>query len=115
MELDLSTSRVDDHAVVTVTGEVDLESAAQLGDHALDAMRDISPRLVLDLSGVTFMDSTGLKVLLSLQHRTELAGGSLDICCSRSVLRVITLTGLDQTLRLHDTVEAALDDGQRLP
>ena len=115
MELDLSTSRVDDYAVVTVSGEVDLESASELGEHALGALRDVSPRLVLDMSGVTFMDSTGLKVLLSLQHRTELAGGSLDLCCSRAVMRVITLTGLDQTLHLHETVQAALDGGQRLP
>ena len=115
MELDLSTSRVQDHAVVTVIGEVDLESAPELGDHALNALRNVSPRLVLDMSGVTFMDSTGLKVLLSLHQRTELAGGSLDVCCSRAALRVITVTGLDRTLRLHDTVEAALDEGQRLP
>ena len=58
---------------MTVGGEVDLETASQLGDHALAALREVSPHLVLDLTGVTFMDSTGLKVLLSVQRRAELA------------------------------------------
>ena len=79
MDLQLSTTRAGDRAIVTVGGEVDLETASQLGDHALDALRDVSPHLVLDLAGVTFMDSTGLKVLLSIQRRTDLAAGSFAV------------------------------------
>lgn len=106
MDLDLSTRPSGDRAVVTVAGEVDLETAAQLGDHALAAVRNVSPHLVLDLSGVTFMDSTGLKVLLSIQRRTEVAQGSLAVVgTARSVRRILTLTGLDQTFALYDTLD----------
>jgi anti-anti-sigma factor len=108
MDLDLSTSRADDRAVVTAAGEVDLETAAQLGDHALEALRDVSPHLVLDLSGVTFMDSTGLKVLLSIQRRADLSGGTLALAgATRPVRKILALTGLDQTFRLFDSVADA--------
>ena len=108
MDLVLATSQIGDLAVVTVGGEVDLDTASQLGDHALDAVRDVSPHVLLDLTGVTFMDSTGLKVLLSIQRRAVLAGGSFGVAGpSRSVRKILALTGLDQTFALHDTVEDA--------
>ena len=107
MELDLSTRGYGDHAVVSVGGEVDLETATRLGDAALEALRDLSSHLVLDMSGVSFMDSTGLKVLLSLQRSAALAGGSLTVAgATRPVRRILTLTGLDQTLQLVDAVDA---------
>jgi anti-sigma B factor antagonist len=109
MELQLSTSRSGERAVVHVAGEVDLGTAAALGEHALDAVRDVSPHVVLDVSGVSFMDSTGLKVLLTISRRAELAGGSFTVAgATRAVRRILSLTGLDQVLRLHDTVEDAL-------
>jgi anti-anti-sigma factor len=109
MDLALSTSALDDpvggdgptnptRALVTVSGEVDLESAPELGDHSLAALKDVSVHLVLDLRGVTFMDSTGLKVLLATAHRADLAGGSLVLVApNRAVHRILTLTGLDKT------------------
>jgi anti-anti-sigma factor len=106
MLLDLSTKRIEDRAVVSVRGEVDLETATAMGDHALAALRDVSPHLVLDLTQVTFMDSTGLKVLLSIQRRADLAGGSLVLAGpTRPVRKILALTGLDQTLRVVDSVD----------
>ena len=106
VDLDLSTRELGNRAVVQVAGEVDLETASRLGDHALDALREVSPHVVLDLGGVTFMDSTGLKVLLTISRRAELAGGSFAIAgASRTVRRILSLTGLDQTFALHDTLD----------
>ena len=105
MDLDLSTRHDHDRAVVTVGGEVDLETAPQLGDHVLAALQDVSPHVVLDLTGVTFMDSTGLKVLLSIQRRADLANGSFAVVgATRTVRRILELTGLDQTFLLYDTL-----------
>ena len=106
MDLELSTRPLDARALVTVAGEIDLETASQLGDHALAALREVSPHLVLDLSGVTFMDSTGLKVLLSVQHRADLAHGSLGVVgTTRPVRRILELTGLDSAFALYDTLD----------
>ena len=119
MDLDLSTRAADARAVVTVLGEVDLETAAGLGDHALAALHDVSPHLVLDLTGVTFMDSTGLKVLLSTQRRADLAGGSMCIVgADRPVRRILALTGLDEAFTLYDTyaeVPALIDGAAPTP
>jgi len=105
MDLVLSTRQVDDLAIVSVGGEVDLETASQLGEHALDALRDVCPHLLLDLTAVTFMDSTGLKVLLSIQRRTDLAAGSFALVgTTRTVRRILELTGLDQSFLLYDSL-----------
>lgn len=110
MDLDLSTRRHGERAVVTVAGEVDLETASQLGDHALAALQD-TPHLVLDLTGVDFMDSTGLKVLLNVQRRVELAQGSLALVGpSRAVRKILSLTGLDEAFAVHDTLAEVSPD-----
>ena len=107
MDLHLSTSSDGGYAVVSVSGEIDLETAAQLSDHALTAIREVSPRLVLDLSRVTFMDSTGLQVLIAIKRRAELAGGSLALVgVARAVMKVLTVTGLSETF----TIAAAVDE-----
>lgn len=106
MDLELTTRSLGDRALVTVAGEVDLETASQLGDCALAALRDDSPHLVIDLAQVSFMDSTGLKVLLAVQRRAELAQGSLCVVGSgRSVRKIFALTGLDQTFTLYDSLD----------
>ena len=105
MDLQLSTRRDGERAIVTVGGEVDLETASQLGEHALEALREVSPHLVVDIAGVTFMDSTGLKVLLSIQRRADLANGSFAVTgATRTVRRILALTGLDQTFTLYDSL-----------
>jgi anti-sigma B factor antagonist len=113
MDLALSTRALDDpsgggpaRALVTASGEVDLETAPHLGDQALAALKDVSVHLVLDLRGVTFMDSTGLKVLLAAAHRADLAGGSLVLVApARPVHRILTLTGLDKTFTMADDID----------
>jgi anti-sigma B factor antagonist len=108
-ELDLSTTSQGLCAVVRVEGEIDLDSAGELSEAALAAMQEIGPSLVLDLSGVTFMDSTGLKVLLAVHKRAELAGGRLVLAApTRSVNRVVSITGFDQTFAVCEDVESAL-------
>jgi anti-anti-sigma factor len=51
------------------------------------------------------MDSTGLKVLLSIQRRADLAGGSFALVgVGRTVAKVLALTGLDQTFAIYETL-----------
>jgi anti-sigma B factor antagonist len=108
-DLDLSTTSQGSCAVVRVDGEIDLDNASDLSEAALAAMQEIGPSVVLDLSGVTFMDSTGLKVLLAVHKRAELAGGRLVLAGpTRSVNRVVTITGFDQMFTVCEDVVAAL-------
>jgi anti-sigma B factor antagonist len=108
-DLDVSTTRQGPCAVVSIGGEIDPGTAGELSDAALTAMQEIGPSLVLDLSGVTFMDSTGLKVLLAVHQRARLAGGRLVLAApTRSVRRVVDITGLDDTFEVRDDVASAV-------
>jgi anti-anti-sigma factor len=95
--------------VVTVSGEIDLETASRLGEELQGAMREVAPDVVVDLSAVTFMDSTGLKVLIAAQLRAGLAGGGITLVgLRRAVRRVFDVTGVTDRFAVHDTLEDAL-------
>jgi len=110
VSLQLSTTRSGTFAVLSVAGDIDLETAAQLGDAALAATQQDSRHLVLDLGEVTFMDSSCLEVLFSIQRRTVLAGGSLSLVdVPRNVLRVLTVTGLQDAFPTYATVAEVVE------
>ncbi|MBK5332238.1 MAG: STAS domain-containing protein [Ilumatobacteraceae bacterium] len=73
----VDVAHVGGQAVTTVRGEIDIASADQLGA-ALDKVAAEEP-VVLDLSAVDFMDSSGLAVLLRQSMRRHDAGGALQI------------------------------------
>ena len=83
-----------DGPMVFVRGEVDLASAPQLREAALTAL-SLGPKVLrLDLAHVTFMDVSGLHVLLSAQRRAALMGGRLVLMgTSPTVERLLDLTG----------------------
>jgi anti-sigma B factor antagonist len=111
VELILSTERRGTSAVVAVDGEIDLGTAGQLRDHLAECIRDETRDIVLDLSAVTFMDSTGLQVLIATQRRLEPLGGRLRLVGLRSgVAKVLKVTGLDQTFPAYESVDAAIAD-----
>lgn len=114
--LTLRTSPLGDRALVSVSGEVDLATAGELSDHALEALRTVSPHVVVDLTDVSFMDSTGLKSLITIDQRTALAGGSFSVVGpSRSVRKLLSLTGLDETFRVYDSVDQVSSDAEPTP
>jgi anti-sigma B factor antagonist len=84
-----------DRAVLTVHGEVDVYTAPTLREHVLTAVGDGASTLVVDLSDVAFMDSTGLGVLVGALKRLRQADGRLVVVCtSEPVLKILTVTGL---------------------
>lgn len=91
---------IDDHvegdkAVITVGGEVDVYTAPTLREHLLTVIGDGATRVVVDLSAVSFMDSTGLGVLVGGLKRLRQAGGSLRVVCdAEPVLKIFRVTGL---------------------
>lgn len=85
--------------VVTISGEIDIQSGPQLRDQLMGSIRRHSARLALDLSGVTFIDCAGISVLLAARRRAQLEGGSLRVLrASPCVRRVMALTRLDHVL-----------------
>ena len=78
-----------------VTGEIDMSTAPSVHEAAICAIR-LHPTLDIDLSAVTFMDSSGLHVLLATKKRADIRGGSLRLLHpTPAVMRVLEVTGVD--------------------
>lgn len=98
-----------DALVATVRGVIDLLSTGPLQEQLNTALGHGATRLVLDLADVTFVDSTGLGLLVSLQRRTRGAGGWLRLVNPHPQLgRMLHTTNLDQRLQVYTSVESAL-------
>ena len=94
--------------VVEVAGELDLHSAPQLRAEVGRALENNVPRIVIDLAGVTFLDSTGVGVLVGALKRARAATGALNFCGAQPrVRRVFEITGLLGALPLFDTRDQA--------
>lgn len=116
MKLTVSTSERDDVVVVTVSGEVDVYTAAQLRSALEDRIAAGHTALVVDLQDVGFIDSTGLGVLVGRLKTVKASGGWLSVVCTNErILRLFGITGLDRVLAVHDDVETAVAVGGSEP
>jgi anti-anti-sigma factor len=98
-----------DQAVVSVAGDLDMHTERQLRDELTRFSRGPARHLVVDLSGVEFMASAGVHVLLAMSAQLGEAGGSLVLACVHPmVARVLSLTGADQLMPVRPTVAGAL-------
>jgi anti-sigma B factor antagonist len=98
----------NDAVIMRLIGEIDMVTAPTVRDAAMSAIHRHSPYLHIDLSGVTFMDSTGLEVLLATRRRAEAAGGCLYLeDPSRRVIRVLEVTGVDRLFDIRPAVGGA--------
>jgi len=95
-------------AVVQPVGRLDLLSASELRQTLIDAVAAGKHRLVVDLAGVPFVDSSGLAALISGLKAARLAGGDLRIARPGQQARtVFELTRLDRVLPGYSSVEEA--------
>jgi anti-sigma B factor antagonist len=91
----LTTDRNDDRAVLTVQGELDAYTAPLLEDHIGTLLGDGVTHLVLDLAPTGFLDSSGLRALLTVHRKLEASSGALELRdASEPVLRLLEITGL---------------------
>jgi anti-sigma B factor antagonist len=92
--------------VVSVTGEVDLYTAPDLKTTIYEVLDSGANDIILDMTGLEFMDSAGLGVLVGTLKRVRSAGGSLYLVCDReNLLKVFSLTGLDKVFSICPTLE----------
>ncbi len=112
MLFDLEVSTDDDGVVVcTIVGELDVATAPKLRQELvrLASAQGPAPRVVIDLAGVDFLDSTGLGVLLGGLKRVRSHGGQLALARAEpQVLKVFEVTRVIEILPVHDELDAAL-------
>jgi anti-sigma B factor antagonist len=97
--------------VVTPTGRLNMTAARMLREELHALVEGGGNRLVVDLSGVEFIDSSGLGALLSGLKAARQAGGDLHIAApNRQAITVLELTNLNRVLRVQASPEGASDD-----
>ncbi|GAA1774835.1 STAS domain-containing protein [Nocardioides hankookensis] len=94
--------------VVRCAGEIDLATVPQLRDRVSRLQVDGPPHLVIDLTGVTFIDSLGLGALIGAHKRARVLKGSLVLVPSEAATRVFAATALDRVFELRASVDEAL-------
>jgi anti-anti-sigma factor len=98
----LEVTREPGHTAVRVTGDLDLETAPQLLAAIEPHLAGGSEPLVLDLSRLSFIDSSGLSALIRINQRMTDAGCGLTIVApAPPVAKVLEITGLDRVLPLR--------------
>lgn len=111
IDLDIKLDVLGDDVQVWVRGELDISTSPRLREAMLEVLTGRSDPFVitLDVSGIQFVDSTGLGVLVAVLKRMRYVGGDLVIRAPNPSLRkLLGLTGLDKvfTVEASETSEA---------
>lgn len=94
-DFDVTVSYEDDEVLVAVRGEIDLYTGPMLWERVSAALDAARPRVVMDIGGVSFMDSTGISVLVMALRRLREDGGVLVVRSpSRTIFKLLELTGV---------------------
>ena len=107
MQLKIAISDQPGWTVLAPAGEVDLATVGQL-EEAINGSINGQNHIAIDLSAVTFMDSTGLRALLTSHETMSSAGRRLALVVSGGpVNRLLDISGVAQTLEIFTSLEAA--------
>jgi anti-sigma B factor antagonist len=94
--------------VISLVGELDLYNAHMVREELFAATARSPERLVVELSGVTFIDSTGLGVLIEARTRLANRKAFLLVAPGLETRRALEISGLDRHFAVHDSLDEAL-------
>jgi anti-sigma B factor antagonist len=110
MTIQVKREKLPEATVVSIAGSVDIYSSPELRGELKVALDGKVKRLVIDMGGVAFVDSSGLATLIEALQKTQGYSGKLLLCnLSPKVLGVFQLANLDRIFQIRDTREAALE------
>jgi len=110
MELKVTSRPQGEYVVMSVQGEIDLYTVPRLQRALASVLAANDPvRLVVDMSGVDFCDSTGVNVLLAAHRQAREAGGDLELAAPRPAVRkILQVTGLEAVFTVIETPAQAV-------
>jgi anti-sigma B factor antagonist len=98
----------EDYRLLRPSGDLDVYTVGSLRDALGKMIDDETPKVVVDLDGVPFMDSSGLGALMGGVRRLREAGGDLAIACTREQhLKLFNITGFGEGVSIAPTAEEA--------
>ncbi len=107
-ELEIHTETFDDGVILRPVGEIDLSCAALLRQKLGVAQSDKPQRLIIDLSEVPYMDSSGVATLVEAMQIARRNSTNLVLCALQSkVLSIFEIARLDMVFKIVDTLDEA--------
>ena len=111
MAMRVNREQVGEAVVVSVDGTVDIHSSPELRGELKVAVESRASRIVVDMEGVSFVDSSGLATLIEALQQVNKYSGALLLCnLSKAVLGVFQLANLDRIFQIRENLESALRD-----
>ncbi len=107
-KVEIEIEDAGDYRILRPTGDLDVYTVGSLRDSLGKMIDEETPKVVVDLEGVPFMDSSGLGALMGGVRRMREAGGDLAIACTREQhLKLFSITGFGEGVSIAPTVEDA--------
>ncbi len=111
VELSIATRSVAEYEVIEVSGEIDVYTAPDLRQTLAELSDQGKHRIIVDMAGVDFLDSTGLGVLVGALKRAKAVDGSLRLVCDHErILKIFRITGLEKVFKIYSSVVDAVDE-----
>jgi anti-sigma B factor antagonist len=114
-DLSIHVHVVDGMQVFELTGSLDIATSPSVRAALVSASERGDHRLIVDLTNLEFLDSTGLGALIGAQRRAKEFGGEVRLIAKEGqILRLLRITGLLKVFGVYATLEAAVQDGERV-
>jgi anti-anti-sigma factor len=107
--IDLKEDKKGDVLILRIKGRLDAMSSTSAERKVFDCINNGQFKLLLDFTGVTYLSSAGMRMLLSTTKRLRSLSGHLIVCCvSSNVMDVLRMSGFDHVLEIVETESEAL-------
>jgi anti-sigma B factor antagonist len=114
--VDMSTREFAGHGVIALRGDLDVTDAPGVTSHLITAAAVYGSWVIVDLTGLDFIDAAGLGMLVRASARARRNGGELLLAAPQELVRrVLTATGLIDVFSVYPSVEEAIrgaEEGQ---
>ena len=108
--MNITTDKQGDVTILTLVGHLDATTAELVTNRISSELAPEQTKMVIDLSGVDFMSSAGLRTILAAAQDTRNTGGDLRLAgAKKNVKRVLDFSGLTKIIKYYDTVAAAVE------
>jgi len=115
LSVDIKSEHDGDAMIFRLRGSLDLATAPSLRAALIEAANEGKHDIIVDLSQLEFLDSTGLGAIIGAHRRALENGGRVRLIVSDGpIQRLLTITGLMRTLAVYASLDAALNDRDRL-
>jgi len=109
IRLATATKEVDGYTILVLNGEVDVYTAPQFREAIDKVLTQGQLHLILEMSGISYIDSSGFGILLSAIKRIRPKGGTVNlIACNAAIDRVLRITKLNTVFNVVDTLDQVL-------